>query len=52
MNFVIYHSATATEPGATSNQKHISLRKEIKREETPFPTLNDERYFDSFSRSL
>ena len=49
MNFVIYNSCTATEPRATSNQKLISFRKGIKREETAYPTLKDERYFDSFS---
>ena len=30
----------------------VSFRKGIKREETAYPTLKDERYFDSFSRSL
>ena len=52
MKFVIYQSSTATEPRNTSNQKLASLRKGIKREETLYPTLKDERYFDSFSRSL
>ena len=52
MKFVIYHSSTATEPRNTSNQKLVSFRKGIKREETAYPTLKDERYFDSFSRSL
>ena len=52
MKFVIYHSSTATEPRNTSNQKLVSFRKGIKREETSYPTLKDERYFDSFSRSL
>ena len=52
MKFVIYNSSTATQPRATSNQKLISFRKGIKREETAYPTLKDERYFDSFSRSL
>ena len=32
--------------------KLVSFRKGIKREETAYPTLKDERYFDSFSRSL
>ena len=32
--------------------KFVSFRKGIKREETAYPTLKDERYFDSFSRSL
>ena len=52
MKFVIYHSSTATEPRNTSNRKLASFRKGIKREETSYPTLKDERYFDSFSRSL
>ena len=52
MKFVIYNSSTATEPRATSNQRLISFRKGIKREETAYSTLKDERYFDSFSRSL
>ena len=52
MKFVIYNSSTATEPRSTSNQKLICFRKGIKREETAYPTLKDERYFHSFSRSL
>ena len=32
--------------------KTCIFRKGIKREETAYPTLKDERYFDSFSRSL
>ena len=52
MKFVIYHSSTAAEPRNTSNQKLVSFRKGIKREETAYPTLKGERYFDSFSRSL
>ena len=52
MKFVNYNSSTVTEPRATSNQKLISFIKGIKREETTYPTLKDERYFDSFSRSL
>ena len=52
MKFVIYNSSTATQPRATSNQKLISSRKGIKREETAYPTLKDETYFDSCSRSL
>ena len=43
MKFVIYHSSTATEPRNTSNQKLVSFRKGIKREETSYPTLKDER---------
>ena len=49
MKFVTYHSSTATEQRNTSNQKLVSFRKGIKREETPYPTLKDERYFDSFA---
>ena len=52
MKFVIYNSSSATEPRDSSNQKLTSFRKGIKREETAYPTLKDERYFDSFSRSL
>ena len=52
MKYVIYHSSTATEPRNTSNQKLVSFRKGIKREETSYPTLKDERYFDSLSGSL
>ena len=54
MKFItpIYHSSTATEPRNTSNRKRVSFRKGIKREETAYPTLKDERYFDSFGRSL
>ena len=33
MKFVTYHSSTATEPRNTSNQKLVSFRKGIKREE-------------------
>ena len=49
MKFVIYHSSTATEPRSTSNQKLVSFRKGIKREETAYPTLKDEWYFDSLA---
>ena len=52
MKFVIYQSSTATDPRNTSNQKLVSFRKGIEREETVYPTLKDGRYFDSFSRSL
>ena len=52
MKYVISHSSTATEPRITSNQELVSFRKGIKREETSYPTLKDERYFDSFSRIL
>ena len=39
MKFVKYHSSTATEPSNTSNQKIVSYRKGIKREETAYLTL-------------
>ena len=52
MKFVIYHSSAGTEQRNTSNQKLVSFRKGIKREETAYPTLKDERYFERFSRSL
>ena len=52
MKYVIYHSSTATELRNTSNQKLVSFQKGIKSEETSYPTLKDERYFDSFSRHL
>ena len=42
MKFVIYNSSAATEPRNTSNQKLISFRKGIKREETAYPTLKYE----------
>ena len=49
MKFVIYHSSTATEPRNTSSQKLASFRKGSEREETSYPIMKDERYFDSFS---
>ena len=52
MKFVIYHSSNATEPRQASNQKLVSFRNGIKRKETAYPTLKDEWYFDSLSRSL
>ena len=52
MKFVMYHSSPAIEPRNTSNQKLVSFRKGIKREEIVYPTLKDERHSDSFSRSL
>ena len=52
MKFVFYYSPTATELRYTSNQILVSFRKGIKGEETAYPTLKDERYFDSLSRSL
>ena len=38
MKFVNYHSSTATEPRQTSNQKLVSFRKNIIREETAYPS--------------
>ena len=35
-----------------SNQQSAGCKKDIKREVTSYPTLKDERYFDSFSSSL
>ena len=35
-----------------SNQQSAGFKKDIKREVTSYPTLKDERYFDSFSSSL
>ena len=52
MKFVIYHSSNVPEPRQSSNQKLASFRKGIKREETAYPRVKDERYFDGFSRSL
>ena len=39
-------------PIPNKNQKLVSFKKGIKREETAYSTLKDERYFDSSSRSL
>ena len=52
MKFIIYHWSTAIEPRQTSDQMLVSFKKGTKSEETAYPTLKDERYFDSFSRSL
>ena len=51
MKFVIYHSSNVAEPRLTSIQKLEIFRKVIKREDTVYPALKDERYFDGFSRS-
>ena len=52
--YVIYTLSDGIEsrPIPNKNQKLISFKKGIKREETAYPTLKDERYFDGFSRSL
>ena len=54
MKYVIYNLSDSTESKPISNQKRklASFKKGIKREETAYPTLKDERYFDGFSRSL
>ena len=54
MKYVIYNLSYSTESKHISNQKQklASFKKCIKREETAYPTLKDERYFDGFSRSL
>ena len=54
MKYVIYTPSDGIEsrPIPNKNQKLVSFKKGIKREETAYPTLKDERYFDGFSRSL
>ena len=54
MKYVIYTLSHGIEsrPIPNKNQKLISFKKGMKREETACPTLKDERYFDGFSRSL
>ena len=54
MKYVIYTLSDGIEsrPIPNKNQKLISFKKGIKREETAYPTLKDERYFDGFNRSL
>ena len=54
MKYDIYTLSDGIEsrPISNKNQKLISFKKDIKREETVYPTLKDERYFDGFSRSL
>ena len=52
MKFVIYHPSTSTKSRQTSNQKLVSFRKGTKREETAYPSLKDEKYFDGSSRTL
>ena len=51
MKYVIYNSSDVKDSRPTSNQKLASFEKDIKREETAYPTLKDEQYFDGFSRS-
>ena len=54
MKYVIYTLSYGIEsrPIPNKNQNLVSSKKGIKREETAYPTLKDERYFDGFSRSL
>ena len=52
MKYVTYNSSDVRESRPTANQKLVSFKKDIKREETVFHSLKDERYFDGFSRSL
>ena len=54
MKYVIYTLSDGIEsrPIPNKNQKLINFKKGIKREETAYPTLKDESYFDGFSRSL
>ena len=54
MKYVIYTLSDGIEsrPIPNKNQKLISFKKGIKREETSYPTPKDERYFDGVSRSL
>ena len=46
---VIYHSTDAKDSRSSSNQKLVNFKKGIKREESAYRTLKDERYFDGFS---
>ena len=54
MKYVIYNLSEDAESRPIYNlkQKLLSFKKGIKREETAYLTLKDERYFDSFSRRL
>ena len=54
MKYVIYILSGGLEsrPISNKNQKLVSFKKGIKREETAYPTLKDERDFDGLSRSL
>ena len=54
MKYVIYTLSDGIEsrPIPNKNQNLVSFKKIIKGEETAYPTLKDERYFDGFSRSL
>ena len=54
MKCIIYTLSDGIEsrPIYNQNQKLVNFKKCIKREETAYPSLKDERYFDGFSRSL
>ena len=54
MKYAIYTLSDGKEsrPISNKNQKLASFKKGNIREETTYPTLKDERYFDGFSRSL
>ena len=54
MKYVIYTLSDGIEsrPIPNTNQKLVRFKKGIKREETAYPTLKDERYFDGFSTHL
>ena len=46
------HSPDVQNFNAKFDQLLAGFRKGIRREETAYPKLKDERYFDGFSRSL
>ena len=56
MKYVIYSynlsDTTESRPISNQKQKLASFKNSIKREETAYPTLMDERYFDGFSGSI
>ena len=54
MKYVIYTLSDGAESRPISNQKQklANFKKGIKREETAYPTLKDERHFDGFSGCL
>ena len=52
MKFLIMNSTDTNDFKATSNQYLVSFKKGIKREESAYPKLKDERYLNGFSRSL
>ena len=52
MKFIIMNSTDTKDFKASSNQMLVSFKKGIKREESAYPTIKDERYFDGSSRSL